>query len=64
MSAGGAPAAWALEGCSASGGEGTARAVQARERRPAALRTLLTRQVVAVPGGRAQIVNVLGGGRM
>jgi hypothetical protein len=49
---------------SASGGEGTARAVQARERRRAALRTLLTRPVVAVPGGRAQIVNVLGGGRM
>jgi len=46
------------------GGEGTARAVQPRERRPAAPRTLLTRPVVAVPGGRAQIVNVLGGGRM
>jgi hypothetical protein len=38
--------------------------VQACERRPAALRELLTRPVVAVPGGRAQIVNVLGGGRM
>jgi hypothetical protein len=38
--------------------------VQPRERRPATLRTLLTRPVVAVPGGRAQIFDVLDGGRM
>jgi hypothetical protein len=60
----GCPRRPALEGYSALGGEGTARAVQPRERRPAALRKLLTRPVVAVPGGRAQIVNVLVGGRM
>jgi len=46
------------------GGEGTARAVPPRERRPAALRTLLTRPMAAVPGGRAQIVKVLGRGRL
>jgi hypothetical protein len=45
-----------------SGGEGTARAVQARERREAALSNLLPRPVAAVPGSRAQIVEVLGGG--
>jgi hypothetical protein len=45
-----------------SGGEGTARAVQARKRQKAALANLLPRPVAAVPGSRAQIVQVLGGG--
>jgi hypothetical protein len=38
--------------------------VQQPKRRPAAPRLLLSRRVVAVPGGRAQIVEVLGGGRL
>jgi hypothetical protein len=45
-----------------SGGEGTARAVQ-RERPGVAL-ALLPRPMAAVPGGRAQIVEVLVGGRL